>query len=106
MKPSLRNPIEGGSMATDLDLQYVDELRSPPGVFYHYIWFTGSEPAPHSVKIEVPNVARNVTLAANRGRQGAELVAARYPEGPPAEKWSVSLEGGLEQHDTGTRLDD
>lgn len=31
--------------------------------------------------------------------------AAQYPEGPPLENWSVSLEGGLEQHDAGMRLD-
>ena len=86
-------------------LQYVDEQQSPRGVRYHYMWFTEPRSKPGSVTIEVLNAARNAALAANRGRKGAELVAAQYPEGPPAENWSVSLEGGLEQHDTGMRLD-
>ena len=86
-------------------VQFVDEEQSPRGIAYHYIWFTEPRSTPRSVTIEVLNVARDAALAAHRGRRGAELVAAQYPDGPPAENWTVSLEGGLEQHDIGVRLD-
>ena len=54
--------------------------------------------------IEVLNAARHATLAANRGRERRGRLA-RFPDGPPFENWSVSLEGGLDEHDIGTRLD-
>jgi hypothetical protein len=86
-------------------LQFVDEEDSPHGVRYRYIWLTAARVRPASVTIEVLSIARNSVLAAHRGRKGAELVAAQFPDGPPAENWIVSVEGGLEQPDSGTRLD-
>jgi hypothetical protein len=92
-------------MSRGVTLQLIDEVDSPRGVSYHYIWFTAPRARPRSVTIEVLNIARHLALAAHRGRKGAELVAARFPDGPPAENWIVSVEGGLEQPDSGTRLD-